>query len=112
MDNASVSKQQATASSLADRLIVSDDNPRHEDPAEITAQILAGMQAGTACEVLHDRRSAIEAAISAAADDDVVLVAGKGHESIQWIGAEALPFHDAQVARHALDRWAETGRVE
>ncbi len=93
-----------TAAKLADRLIVTDDNPRDEDPAAIVAQIVAGVSSAANCEVLHDRQAAIETAIAAADDADVVLVAGKGHESVQEIGDQAFPFSDALVAREALAR--------
>ncbi|GGE88544.1 UDP-N-acetylmuramoyl-L-alanyl-D-glutamate--2,6-diaminopimelate ligase [Sphingomonas prati] len=83
-----------------DHVIVTDDNPRSEDPAAIRAAIMAG--APGAVEV-GDRREAIFAAIAAAGADDVVLLAGKGHEQGQIVGAgdtvRVLPFDDVQVAR-------------
>jgi UDP-N-acetylmuramoyl-L-alanyl-D-glutamate--2,6-diaminopimelate ligase len=86
---------------VADKVIVTDDNPRSEDPAQITTDILAGVGDATAVEVLHDRRAAIVAAINQAGGDDVVLVAGKGHETTQHIGARKLPFCDQdEVRRH------------
>ena len=85
-----------------DHVIVTDDNPRGEDPAAIRAQVLAG--APGAVEI-GGRRDAIFAAIAAAGADDVVLLAGKGHEQGQIVGAGAamrvLPFDDVQVARDA-----------
>ena len=82
-------------------VIVTDDNPRGEDAAEIRAAVLVGCD-GKAREI-GDRRSAIAAAIAEAGRDDIVLVAGKGHEQGQIIGRgdamRVLPFDDVQVAR-------------
>lgn len=84
------------ATKLADVVIVTDDNPRSEDPACIRSQILAG--APGAGEV-GGRREAIAQAIRIAREGDIVLVAGKGHETGQIIGDKILPFDDALVAR-------------
>lgn len=88
------------AEAMADRVIVTDDNPRGEDPALIRAAILS--KAPEATEI-GDRRAAIAAAISEAGPDDIVLIAGKGHETGQTVGAKeferVLPFDDVQVAR-------------
>ncbi len=92
----------AIAATLADRLIVTDDNPRDEDPQEIAAQIRAGAVSNAHCEIVHDRETAITTAIDDAAPGDVVLIAGKGHESMQWVGDRAIPFSDIAVARAAL----------
>jgi UDP-N-acetylmuramoyl-L-alanyl-D-glutamate--2,6-diaminopimelate ligase len=86
----------AVASRLADVVIVTDDNPRGEDPALIRAAILAG--AGDAIEV-GGRREAIAEAIRIAAAGDIILIAGKGHETGQIVGDRVLPFDDALVAR-------------
>ena len=89
------------AAAQADLAIVTDDNPRSEDPAAIRASIMAGGN-GKLREVA-DRRAAIAAAIAAAQGDDIVLIAGKGHEQGQIIGAgeslRVLPFDDVTVAR-------------
>ncbi|KUR74626.1 UDP-N-acetylmuramoyl-L-alanyl-D-glutamate--2,6-diaminopimelate ligase [Novosphingobium sp. FSW06-99] len=91
----------AAASAGADRVIVTDDNPRGEDPAAIRREVLAGCT-GTALEV-GDRRAAIAAAIAEAGAGDIVLIAGKGHEQGQIIGrgdaTRVLPFDDVAVAR-------------
>lgn len=90
----------AAAARLADKLVITDDNPRGEDPAQITSEILGGI-GDVAAEVIHDRSSAIAAAIHHAVADDVVLIAGKGHETTQQIGAQKLVFHDQdEVQRH------------
>ena len=88
------------ARELADRVIVTNDNPRSEEPLAIVEEILQG--AGTDVEVDHDPRSAIEGAIGDAGAGDVVLIAGKGHEQGQEIAGEIHPFDDRDVARAAL----------
>jgi UDP-N-acetylmuramoyl-L-alanyl-D-glutamate--2,6-diaminopimelate ligase len=90
------------ARELADRVIVTNDNPRSEEPLAIVEQILQG--AGTDVEIDLDRSSAIETAIGDAAAGDVVLIAGKGHEQGQEIAGEIHPFDDREVARAALRR--------
>jgi UDP-N-acetylmuramoyl-L-alanyl-D-glutamate--2,6-diaminopimelate ligase len=84
------------AVALADHVIVTDDNPRSEDPAAIRRDILKG--APGAVEI-GERREAIAAAIAAAGPDDIVLLAGKGHEQGQIVGDRVLPFDDVTVAR-------------
>ena len=91
----------AIASRLADRIIVTSDNPRGEDPASIARSVMAGAQGG-APELELDRRRAIAAAVAGARRDDVVIVAGKGHEREQVIGGRSLPFDDAAVVRELL----------
>jgi UDP-N-acetylmuramoyl-L-alanyl-D-glutamate--2,6-diaminopimelate ligase len=88
------------ASELADVAIVTSDNPRSEDPEAIIAEIVAGM---TGPLVEPDRRAAIEQAVGAADEGDVVVIAGKGHEQGQeFAGGVKLPFDDVTVAREAL----------
>lgn len=89
------------ASMLADHVVVTSDNPRHEPPLEIINAILGGMGGNYLVE--PDRAAAIELAISQARPGDVVLLAGKGHETYQQIGEHKLPFSDAEVARRALE---------
>jgi UDP-N-acetylmuramoyl-L-alanyl-D-glutamate--2,6-diaminopimelate ligase len=86
----------AVAARAADRVIVTDDNPRTEDPAAIRAAVLTGVPAATE---IGDRRDAIAAAIGEAGPGDIVLIAGKGHEQGQIVGDLVLPFDDVQVAR-------------
>jgi UDP-N-acetylmuramoyl-L-alanyl-D-glutamate--2,6-diaminopimelate ligase len=90
----------AIASRLADRVIVTSDNPRSEDPAAIVAQVLAGAAAGA--EGVVDRREAIVRAVHGAAAGDVIVVAGKGHETTQTIAGVAHPFSDVDEVRAAL----------
>ncbi len=87
---------------LADVAIVTDDNPRGEDGDAIVAHILAGLSDADAAIVERDRREAIRRAVALAGEGDVVLIAGKGHESTQDIGGVLHPFDDTAVARDAL----------
>jgi UDP-N-acetylmuramoyl-L-alanyl-D-glutamate--2,6-diaminopimelate ligase len=90
----------AAAAQSADHVIVTDDNPRSEDPAAIVREIQAGFPQGFSAPVVHDRARAIETAVAQAGPDDVVVVAGKGHEDYQLYGAERRSFSDrAFVAR-------------
>lgn len=91
----------AIAARLADRAWVTNDNPRTEDPAAIAAEIVAGALGAGLATVL-DRREAIAAALADAREGDLVLVAGKGHETTQTIGDRVLPFDDRAVARELL----------
>jgi len=84
--------------------ILTSDNPRSEDPGAILAEIAAGMR-GENHEMIPDRRAAIERAISIAGGGDIVLIAGKGHETGQTAGGVVIPFDDLQVARHFLRNW-------
>jgi UDP-N-acetylmuramoyl-L-alanyl-D-glutamate--2,6-diaminopimelate ligase len=95
------------AARLADRVWVTSDNPRSERPAAIIDDILAGVPqgpGGAELSELADRRAAIEAAIAWARPGDVLMIAGKGHETYQIIGGEVLAFDDREVARAALAR--------
>lgn len=89
------------ATDFADVVIVTDDNPRTESPPAIRAEILAG---APGAEEIGDRRAAIETAIDQMRPGDVVLIAGKGHETGQIVGDTVLPFSDHDVAREALAR--------
>jgi UDP-N-acetylmuramoyl-L-alanyl-D-glutamate--2,6-diaminopimelate ligase len=95
------------AALLSDVLIVTDDNPRSEDPAVIRAAMLAGIQdvpENDRADVLEigDRRAAIAAAVKVAGPGDTLLVAGKGHETGQEIAGRVLPFDDRAVLREVL----------
>jgi UDP-N-acetylmuramoyl-L-alanyl-D-glutamate--2,6-diaminopimelate ligase len=87
---------------LADRCIITSDNPRSEDPRAIIDQIIAGAHASYRVE--EDRATAILRALSDATPQDVVLIAGKGHETYQEIGGQRLPFDDIEVAREVIAR--------
>jgi UDP-N-acetylmuramoyl-L-alanyl-D-glutamate--2,6-diaminopimelate ligase len=101
----------AMAARNADQVLLTSDNPRGEDPLEIITDILEGVLAetgtGQAPLVLADRRKAIAAAIAAAAPQDVVLIAGKGHEDYQEIAGQRIPFSDVAVAVEALAAWKQ-----
>lgn len=92
----------AAAADLADRIVLTDDNPRSEDPAEIVREIRVGVGDHPRVSVVHDRRAALRTAIDRARPGDVVLVAGKGHESEQVVGAERRAFSDRAVAAEIL----------
>jgi UDP-N-acetylmuramoyl-L-alanyl-D-glutamate--2,6-diaminopimelate ligase len=94
------------AAQWADRIVVTSDNPRTEDPQRIIDQILTGFEPGQMdrVKVEPNRRKAIAMAVAEAGEGDVVLLAGKGHENYQIIGTERLPFDDAQVAAEAMER--------
>ena len=99
----------AIAESAADVVIVTDDNPRGEDGDGIVAGIMAGFERPDAVIVQRDRAAAIDQAIAMATADDIVLIAGKGHETYQEIAGEKYPFDDTAVARAALARHAGGG---
>ena len=92
------------AGSLSDIVILTSDNPRTEDPNQILADAEEGIkQTGKPYEKIADRREAIHQAIAQARPDDLVLIAGKGHEDYQIIGREIFHFDDKEVAREALN---------
>lgn len=93
----------AIAEAHADRVIVTDDNPRSEDGDAIVADILAGFARPETVAVQRDRALAIDSAIATASAGDVVLIAGKGHEPYQEINGVKHPFDDSQVAQQCLD---------
>ncbi|MCI0754233.1 UDP-N-acetylmuramoyl-L-alanyl-D-glutamate--2,6-diaminopimelate ligase [Teichococcus vastitatis] len=90
------------ASRLADHAIVTDDNPRTENPAAIRAAVRAGMTGSAATEEIGDRATAIGAALAALRPGDVLALAGKGHESGQTIGTVTYPFDDAEAVRRLV----------
>jgi UDP-N-acetylmuramoyl-L-alanyl-D-glutamate--2,6-diaminopimelate ligase len=98
----------ATVARLADRAVVTSDNPRFENPAAIIAAVLEGMDDNALA--IEDRAAAIAYAIAEADDDDIVLIAGKGHEDVQLVGGKRLPFSDYEAARtRLLARQAKRG---
>ena len=93
------------AATLADKVVVTSDNPRSEDPEAIIASIVAGIPDHMRTRLLAtepDRRRAIARALGHARSGDVVLITGKGHETTQTVGDEVLPFDDRSVAREVL----------
>jgi UDP-N-acetylmuramoyl-L-alanyl-D-glutamate--2,6-diaminopimelate ligase len=95
---------------LADRVIVTDDNPRGESPAAIRRAVLAGCAAADTKKVseIGDRAKAIAIAIAELAAGDVLVIAGKGHEQGQIVGNTVLPFNDAEEARVVVAALART----
>ena len=90
------------AEKYADRIIVTTDNPRHEDPQAIIDEVMSGFSSLDKVEAIIDRRQAIDIAISNAQPGDVVLLAGKGHETSQIVGDIHIAFDDRRVAREFL----------
>ncbi len=97
----------AIAQRLADRVVLTSDNPRDEAPAAILAQIRAGLSGAVRdVQMIEDRRTAIATAVREAAREDVILLAGKGHEDYQEIAGVKLPFSDVEEARRTLEATA------
>ena len=100
------------AEQYADQVMVTDDNPRHESPAQIVADILSGFTDPASIIVQHDRSKAIQEIIQCAVAGDCILIAGKGAETYQQIGDARLPFSDIEQVqrnlmvqeRHALEK--------
>jgi UDP-N-acetylmuramoyl-L-alanyl-D-glutamate--2,6-diaminopimelate ligase len=88
----------AAAVTFADDVIVTDDNPRSEDPAAIRKEVMAG---APGAQEIGDRAQAIHAAIAALKSGDILVIAGKGHESGQIVGSEVRPFLDRDEAIRA-----------
>lgn len=91
-----------TACELADVVVVTSDNPRNEDPNAIIEDICGGLAEPCKAEIVTDREKAIRFAVMSAEHKDIVLVAGKGHEAYQLMGAQRLPFSDQAQVRQAL----------
>jgi len=104
----------AAAAAGADRLFPTSDNPRGEDPLAILRQVQAGIDSveggSDRTLAIPGRKEAIQAALAAAGTGDVVLIAGKGHETTQTIGEKAVPFDDRKVAREILSRMEQEER--
>lgn len=92
------------AERLSDYVIVTNDNPRSEDPSVIAGEILRGMNRPSGCLVIADRAQAIDFAVQQAKVGDIVLIAGKGHEDYQIFANQTLPFSDTKQARIALQK--------
>ena len=90
------------AEKYANKIIVTTDNPRHEDPQSIIDEVLTGFSSLKSVEAVLDRRQAIDIAITNAQPGDVVLLAGKGHETSQIVGDVHIAFDDRRVARELL----------
>ena len=106
----------AIAAKLADVSIITSDNPRSEAPLDIIAAIVSGITSGRrktngTYQIIEDRASAIAQAVLSAHPTDIVLIAGKGHESYQEVRGVKYPFSDAEVAQRALLAWRAEGRA-
>jgi len=95
-------KMASLAATLADRVVLTSDNPRDEDPRDILRQMCEGLPKGAVAQVLENRAEAIRTAVLSAVAGDVVLIAGKGHEEFQEIGGEKIPFSDRREVERAL----------
>jgi UDP-N-acetylmuramoyl-L-alanyl-D-glutamate--2,6-diaminopimelate ligase len=91
------------ASETADSIILTNDNPRSEDPQSIVNDILAGTKVENDVQVILDRGDAIKSAVQTLGEEEALLVAGKGHETTQVIGSKTLQFSDIEVALNALN---------
>ena len=96
----------AVAERHADAIVLTDDNPRTEDAGKIVNDIRSGLKQPAAVHVEHDRAHAIGWALQHAAEDDIVLIAGKGHEAVQIVGNRAVPFSDRERVRAIAREWS------
>jgi len=101
-DNSKRPLMARAAEKFCEKIVITSDNPRHEDPQKIVDQIMQGFAVQDAVKVIIDRKQAIEYAINNAGENDVVLLAGKGHECSQIIGDSYIAFSDSHVARGCL----------
>jgi UDP-N-acetylmuramoyl-L-alanyl-D-glutamate--2,6-diaminopimelate ligase len=103
-DRAKRPQMAAAVEANSDLFIITDDNPRTEDPDQITSDILSGLKKkqSSACQIVHDRREAIKRALDMGQPGDLVLVVGKGHESAQIFKDHTIHFNDCEVAEELL----------
>ena len=94
------------AESLADRIVMTSDNPRNEDPAAIFAEMMAGLERPDCARIVEDRAAAIRQAVLESDPGDIVLVAGKGHEAWQELRGRKVPFSDEAAVHAALEEAA------
>ena len=90
------------AANIADRVIITSDNPRSESPESIINEILSGITDKNNVEVEQDRRKAIQFALNKSSSGDIILIAGKGHENYQEIEGIKYPFDDRQVVKELV----------
>ncbi len=91
------------SAALADYVILTNDNPRSEDPGQIFGDMLPGLPAGHPHEIVPDRAEAIRRGVRMLEEGDILVICGKGHETVQEVGALQIPFDDREVARRAVD---------
>ena len=94
----------AIAEAFSDVAIITNDNPRSEDPMEIIAHILSGFKEPSRAHVIPDRKEAICAAVDICTPEDILLIAGKGHETYQIFSHSTVAFDDRKMAREACTR--------
>ena len=97
----------AVAECNADQLVLTDDNPRTEDPQRIVEDVCSGIKQPARVHIEHDRARAIAWALRNAGADDIVLIAGKGHETVQQVGNRSLPFSDRERVQILAREWAQ-----
>jgi UDP-N-acetylmuramoyl-L-alanyl-D-glutamate--2,6-diaminopimelate ligase len=91
------------AESLSDKVYITSDNPRTEEPKKIFENIISGLDSPESVILEPDRRQAIKRAVQESKSNAIILIAGKGHETYQIIGDKVLPFDDRDVAREYLN---------
>jgi UDP-N-acetylmuramoyl-L-alanyl-D-glutamate--2,6-diaminopimelate ligase len=91
------------ASSNADYVIITNDNPRNEDPLEISKNILEGIPLNKSSDVILDRKAAIHKGVQLLKENEVLLVLGKGHEKYQEFDNKFIPFDDVQITKEILE---------
>jgi UDP-N-acetylmuramoyl-L-alanyl-D-glutamate--2,6-diaminopimelate ligase len=96
----------AVAERYADAIVLTDDNPRTEDAQQIVSDICSGLKNPAVVHVEHERAHAIAWALQHAAEHDIVLIAGKGHETVQVVGTRAVPFSDREHVRAVAREWS------
>ena len=96
----------AAVERYADAIVLTDDNPRTEDAQQIVRDICSGLKNPRAVHVEHERAPAIAWALQHAGEHDIVLIAGKGHETVQVIGTRAVPFSDRERVRAVAREWS------
>jgi UDP-N-acetylmuramoyl-L-alanyl-D-glutamate--2,6-diaminopimelate ligase len=96
------------ACKLSDKVVVTSDNPRFEDPFQIISEVESGIKGKfTNYDIVENRHSAIDKALKSASKDDVVIIAGKGHEKYQIIKDKLMPFDDREIASSILCKLAK-----
>jgi len=91
------------AASIADYIIITNDNPRNEDPLEISKNIIEGVPLNKRTDVILDRKDAIYKGVQSIKENEVLLVLGKGHEKFQEINNKFIPFDDVQIAKEIME---------
>jgi UDP-N-acetylmuramoyl-L-alanyl-D-glutamate--2,6-diaminopimelate ligase len=96
-------KKMGKAATSADHIIITNDNPRNEDPIDISKNILEGIPLNKNTDVILDRKEAIYKGVESLKENEVLLILGKGHEKFQEVENDLLPFDDIKIAREALE---------